>query len=143
MLFSFIFIPSPRALMPKSVIKIKRKAYVQSNNSSKPFLGYTHILLQCRQGLTKHTEAIYIKFDCVYYKQVIFLKPLPLRQRLSSASSLWMVSFRILFFSFSFSYFLLYCSAVSSRFTDAVFLMVLALRNVGGIKRVCLKLLAN
>uniref|UniRef100_A0A3B4CIM4 Uncharacterized protein n=1 Tax=Pygocentrus nattereri TaxID=42514 RepID=A0A3B4CIM4_PYGNA len=51
----------------------------------------------------------------------------PLRQRLSSASSLWMLSFRLLFFSFSFSYFLFHCSAVSSRFTDAVFLMVLAL----------------
>uniref|UniRef100_A0A3B1JIT1 Transmembrane protein n=1 Tax=Astyanax mexicanus TaxID=7994 RepID=A0A3B1JIT1_ASTMX len=51
----------------------------------------------------------------------------PLRQRFSSASSLWMLSFRLLFFSFSFSYFLFHCSAVSSRFTEAVFLMVLAL----------------
>uniref|UniRef100_A0A3B3REV4 Transmembrane protein n=1 Tax=Paramormyrops kingsleyae TaxID=1676925 RepID=A0A3B3REV4_9TELE len=49
------------------------------------------------------------------------------RDRFSSASSFWMVSFRVLFFSFSFSYFLFHCSAVSSRFTDAVFLMVLAL----------------
>uniref|UniRef100_A0A673FY60 Uncharacterized protein n=1 Tax=Sinocyclocheilus rhinocerous TaxID=307959 RepID=A0A673FY60_9TELE len=53
----------------------------------------------------------------------------PLRQRLSSASSLWMFSFKFLFFSFSFSYFLFHCSAVSSRFTDAVFLMVFALRH--------------
>lgn len=53
--------------------------------------------------------------------------PSPLRQRLSSASSLAMVSLSALFFSFSFSYFFFHCSAVSSRFTDAVFLMVLAL----------------
>uniref|UniRef100_A0A671VD35 Uncharacterized protein n=1 Tax=Sparus aurata TaxID=8175 RepID=A0A671VD35_SPAAU len=51
----------------------------------------------------------------------------PFLQRLSSASSLWMVSFIVLFFSFSFSYFLFHCSAVSSRLTEAVFLMVLAL----------------
>lgn len=54
----------------------------------------------------------------------------PLRQWLSSASSLWMFSFRFLFFSFSFSYFLFHCSAVSSRFTDAVFFMVFALREI-------------
>uniref|UniRef100_A0A8C4YJP8 Uncharacterized protein n=1 Tax=Gopherus evgoodei TaxID=1825980 RepID=A0A8C4YJP8_9SAUR len=47
--------------------------------------------------------------------------------RLSSASSFPIVSFSVLFFSFSFSYFFFHCSAVSSRFTDAVFLMVLAL----------------
>lgn len=51
----------------------------------------------------------------------------PFLQRLSSASSFWMVSFRVLFFSFSFSYFLFHCSAVSSRLMEAVFLMVLAL----------------
>uniref|UniRef100_A0A8B9NHL5 Uncharacterized protein n=1 Tax=Accipiter nisus TaxID=211598 RepID=A0A8B9NHL5_9AVES len=49
--------------------------------------------------------------------------PSPLRQRLSSASSFPMVSFSALFFSFSFSYFFFHCSAVSSRFTDAVFLI--------------------
>uniref|UniRef100_A0A8D2JG78 Uncharacterized protein n=1 Tax=Varanus komodoensis TaxID=61221 RepID=A0A8D2JG78_VARKO len=49
----------------------------------------------------------------------------PLRQRPSSASSLVIVSFRILFFSFSFSNFFFHCSAVSSRFTEAVFLIVL------------------
>uniref|UniRef100_A0A672ZMX3 Secreted protein n=1 Tax=Sphaeramia orbicularis TaxID=375764 RepID=A0A672ZMX3_9TELE len=47
--------------------------------------------------------------------------------RLSSASSFWMVSFRVLFFSFSFSNFLFHCSAVSSRLIEAVFLIVLAL----------------
>uniref|UniRef100_A0AAY4EYW0 Secreted protein n=1 Tax=Denticeps clupeoides TaxID=299321 RepID=A0AAY4EYW0_9TELE len=52
----------------------------------------------------------------------------PLRQRFSSASSFWMVSFRVLFFSFSFSYFFFHCSAVSSRLTEAEFLMVFALR---------------
>uniref|UniRef100_A0A3B4Z6B8 Secreted protein n=1 Tax=Seriola lalandi dorsalis TaxID=1841481 RepID=A0A3B4Z6B8_SERLL len=41
-------------------------------------------------------------------------------ERLSSASSFWMVSFRVLFFSFSFSNFLFHCSAVSSRLTEAV-----------------------
>uniref|UniRef100_A0A8C9XZK9 Uncharacterized protein n=1 Tax=Sander lucioperca TaxID=283035 RepID=A0A8C9XZK9_SANLU len=46
--------------------------------------------------------------------------------RLSSISSFWTVSFRVLFFSFSFSYFLFHCSAVSSRLMEAVFLMVLA-----------------
>uniref|UniRef100_A0A8C4GW54 Uncharacterized protein n=1 Tax=Dicentrarchus labrax TaxID=13489 RepID=A0A8C4GW54_DICLA len=45
----------------------------------------------------------------------------------SSVSSFWMVSFMVLFFSFSFSYFLFHCSAVSSRLMEAVFLMVLAL----------------
>lgn len=57
--------------------------------------------------------------------EVVWL--LPSLQRFSSASSLWMVSFIDLFFSFSFSYFFFHCSAVSSRFTDTVFLMVLAL----------------
>lgn len=52
----------------------------------------------------------------------------PFLQRLSSASSFWMVSFRVLFFSFSFSYFLFHCSAVSSRLMEAVFLMVFALQ---------------
>lgn len=51
----------------------------------------------------------------------------PFLQRLSSASSFWMVSFIVLFFSFSFSYFLFHCSAVSSRLMEAVFLIVLAL----------------
>lgn len=58
---------------------------------------------------------------------------LPFLQQLSSASSLWTVSFISLFFSFSFSYFFFHCSAVSSRFTDTVFLMVLAL--IGGMWR--------
>lgn len=57
--------------------------------------------------------------------------PLPVLQRLSSASSLCMASFIDLFFSFSFSYFFFHCSAVSSRFTVTVFLMVLALRRRG------------
>uniref|UniRef100_A0A4W4G111 Uncharacterized protein n=1 Tax=Electrophorus electricus TaxID=8005 RepID=A0A4W4G111_ELEEL len=52
----------------------------------------------------------------------------PLRQRFSSASSLCIVSRNTLFFSFSFSYFLFHCSAVSSRFIEAEFLIVLALR---------------
>uniref|UniRef100_A0A3B3CLY5 Uncharacterized protein n=1 Tax=Oryzias melastigma TaxID=30732 RepID=A0A3B3CLY5_ORYME len=47
----------------------------------------------------------------------------PLLQRSSSASSFWMTAFRLLFFSFSFSYFFFHSSAVSSRFTQTVFLM--------------------
>uniref|UniRef100_A0A8C7QYN3 Uncharacterized protein n=1 Tax=Oncorhynchus mykiss TaxID=8022 RepID=A0A8C7QYN3_ONCMY len=47
----------------------------------------------------------------------------PFIHLLSSDSSLCTVSFIILFFSFSFSYFFFHCSAVSSRFTDAVFLI--------------------
>uniref|UniRef100_A0A803T9T6 Uncharacterized protein n=1 Tax=Anolis carolinensis TaxID=28377 RepID=A0A803T9T6_ANOCA len=38
------------------------------------------------------------------------------------------VSFKTLFFSFSFSNFFFHCSAVNSKFTDAVFLIVLALK---------------
>uniref|UniRef100_A0A8D3AZ37 Uncharacterized protein n=1 Tax=Scophthalmus maximus TaxID=52904 RepID=A0A8D3AZ37_SCOMX len=45
----------------------------------------------------------------------------PFLQRLSSASSLWMVSFMVLFFSFSFSNFLFHCSAVSSRCIDCIY----------------------
>lgn len=60
----------------------------------------------------------------------VFLWVLPFLQRFSSASSLCTVSFIDLFFSFSFSYFFFHCSAVSSRFTVTVFLMVLAL--IGG-----------
>uniref|UniRef100_A0A8C5NKB3 Uncharacterized protein n=1 Tax=Junco hyemalis TaxID=40217 RepID=A0A8C5NKB3_JUNHY len=56
--------------------------------------------------------------------------PSPLRQRLSSASSRARLSLSALFFSFSFSNFFFHCSAVSSRFTEAVFLMVLALPNL-------------
>lgn len=62
----------------------------------------------------------------------ISVQVLPFLQQFSSASSLWIVSFIDLFFSFSFSYFFFHCSAVSSRFTDTVFLMVLAL--IGGIQ---------
>uniref|UniRef100_A0A8D0B4Y8 Uncharacterized protein n=1 Tax=Salvator merianae TaxID=96440 RepID=A0A8D0B4Y8_SALMN len=40
-----------------------------------------------------------------------------------SASSLVIVSFKTLFFSFSFSNFFFHCSAVNSRFTEAVFLI--------------------
>nr|BAE89865.1 unnamed protein product [Macaca fascicularis] len=50
----------------------------------------------------------------------------PLRHRLSSASSFAIVSFWAFVFSFSFSYFFFHCSAVNSRFTEAVFLMVFA-----------------
>uniref|UniRef100_A0A8C7X0X1 Uncharacterized protein n=1 Tax=Oryzias sinensis TaxID=183150 RepID=A0A8C7X0X1_9TELE len=53
---------------------------------------------------------------------------LALMARKSSASSLWMTLFRLLLFSFSFSYFFFHSSAVSSRFTQTVFLMVLALK---------------
>uniref|UniRef100_A0A4X2M990 Uncharacterized protein n=1 Tax=Vombatus ursinus TaxID=29139 RepID=A0A4X2M990_VOMUR len=45
-------------------------------------------------------------------------------QEKGSASSLAIVSFCAFVFSFSFSYFFFHCSAVSSKFTEAVFLMV-------------------
>uniref|UniRef100_A0A8C4QJ78 Uncharacterized protein n=1 Tax=Eptatretus burgeri TaxID=7764 RepID=A0A8C4QJ78_EPTBU len=48
----------------------------------------------------------------------------PFRQRASSASRRWMSARRPLFLSFSRSYFLRHSSAVSSRFTVTVFLMV-------------------
>lgn len=72
---------------------------------------------------------------------LIMVGVLPLLHCSSSASSLWIVSFIDLFFSFSFSYFFFHCSAVSSRFTVTVFRMVLALmgvrrgRNMGGGER--------
>uniref|UniRef100_A0A672IBL8 Secreted protein n=1 Tax=Salarias fasciatus TaxID=181472 RepID=A0A672IBL8_SALFA len=52
----------------------------------------------------------------------------PFLQRFSSFSSFWIITLRLRFFSFSFSYFFFHSSAVSSRFTDTVFLMVLALK---------------
>uniref|UniRef100_A0A673A9A5 Uncharacterized protein n=1 Tax=Sphaeramia orbicularis TaxID=375764 RepID=A0A673A9A5_9TELE len=52
----------------------------------------------------------------------------PFLQRFSSFSSQVMVFLRVLFFSFSLSYFCFHCSAVSSMFTVTVFLMVFALR---------------
>uniref|UniRef100_A0A8C6PEH2 Uncharacterized protein n=1 Tax=Nothobranchius furzeri TaxID=105023 RepID=A0A8C6PEH2_NOTFU len=48
----------------------------------------------------------------------------PFLQRLSSFSSQVTVFLRVLFFSFSLSYFCFHCSAVSSMFTVTVFLMV-------------------
>uniref|UniRef100_A0A8C0F472 Uncharacterized protein n=1 Tax=Bubo bubo TaxID=30461 RepID=A0A8C0F472_BUBBB len=51
----------------------------------------------------------------------------PFRHLLSSFSSHCMVLRRVLFFSFSFSYFFFHCSAVSSTLTQTVFLMVFAL----------------
>lgn len=51
----------------------------------------------------------------------------PFLHLLSSISRCWITFFKVLFFSFSFSYFFFHSSAVSSRFTETVFLMVLAL----------------
>uniref|UniRef100_A0A3B4GE88 Uncharacterized protein n=1 Tax=Pundamilia nyererei TaxID=303518 RepID=A0A3B4GE88_9CICH len=51
----------------------------------------------------------------------------PFLQRFSSFSSHVTVFLRVLFFSFSLSYFCFHCSAVSSMFTVTVFLMVFAL----------------
>uniref|UniRef100_A0A3Q3WF72 Uncharacterized protein n=1 Tax=Mola mola TaxID=94237 RepID=A0A3Q3WF72_MOLML len=48
----------------------------------------------------------------------------PFLQRLSSFSNQVTVFLRVLFFSFSLSYFCFHCSAVSSMFTQTVFLMV-------------------
>ena len=52
---------------------------------------------------------------------------LPFLHLFSSISRCWRTFFKVLFFSFSFSYFFFHSSAVSSRFTETVFLMVLAL----------------
>uniref|UniRef100_A0A3Q3DED7 Uncharacterized protein n=1 Tax=Hippocampus comes TaxID=109280 RepID=A0A3Q3DED7_HIPCM len=51
----------------------------------------------------------------------------PFLQRLISVSSQVTLVLSTLFFSFSFSYLLFHCSAVSSMFSVTVFLMVLAL----------------
>uniref|UniRef100_A0A3Q1K323 Uncharacterized protein n=1 Tax=Anabas testudineus TaxID=64144 RepID=A0A3Q1K323_ANATE len=51
----------------------------------------------------------------------------PFLHRLSSFSNQVIVFLRVLFFSFSLSYFCFHCSAVSSMFTVTVFLMVFAL----------------
>uniref|UniRef100_A0A3Q4I4I8 Uncharacterized protein n=1 Tax=Neolamprologus brichardi TaxID=32507 RepID=A0A3Q4I4I8_NEOBR len=60
-------------------------------------------------------------------RRVVSLMPSPFLQRFSSFSSHVMVFLRVLFFSFSLSYFCFHCSAVSSMFTVTVFLMVFAL----------------
>lgn len=51
----------------------------------------------------------------------------PFLHLFSSDSRCWMTLFKALFFSFSFSYFFFHSSAVSSKFTETVFLMVFAL----------------
>lgn len=71
---------------------------------------------QCQTGV----------YSTVSQTQPLF-PSLPLRQRPSSASNLAIVSFKTLFFSFSFSNFFFHCSAVNSKLTEAVFLIVLAL----------------
>uniref|UniRef100_A0A8C6Y3Z2 Transmembrane protein n=1 Tax=Naja naja TaxID=35670 RepID=A0A8C6Y3Z2_NAJNA len=81
-----------------------------------PFLGF----LQCT--LQANRNAVHSKAKRTF---VFFSSNLPLRQRPSSVSNLAIVSLRVLFFSFSFSNFFFHCSAVNSRFTDAVFLIVL------------------
>uniref|UniRef100_A0A3B4U4I5 Uncharacterized protein n=1 Tax=Seriola dumerili TaxID=41447 RepID=A0A3B4U4I5_SERDU len=53
--------------------------------------------------------------------------PSPFLQRLSSFSNQVMVFLKVLFFSFSLSYFCFHCSAVSSILTVTVFLIVFAL----------------
>jgi len=53
----------------------------------------------------------------------------PFLHLFSSSSRCWITFFRLLFLSFSFSYFFFHSSAVSSRFTETVFLIVFALRN--------------
>uniref|UniRef100_A0A8C6J614 Uncharacterized protein n=1 Tax=Melopsittacus undulatus TaxID=13146 RepID=A0A8C6J614_MELUD len=71
-------------------------------------------LIQCLLSYLKLAEE---KSNCF----------LPFRHLLSSFSSHCMVLRRVLFFSFSFSYFFFHCSAVSSTLTQTVFLMVFAL----------------
>lgn len=68
----------------------------------------------------------------------LHLLALPFRHRLSSFSSRWMMIFRFLVFSFSFSYFFFHSSAVSSMFTETVFLMVLALCEQSKVEMICI-----
>jgi len=63
----------------------------------------------------------------VYRQMFLHCTALPFLQRLSSFSNHVTVFLRVLFFSFSLSYFCFHCSAVSSIFTVTVFLMVFAL----------------
>lgn len=81
------------------------------------------VFLEQRQHNWPFDDFVTCQPDAAY----IWEKILPFLQRFTSASSLWIVSFNDLFFSFSLWYFFFHCSAVSSRFTDTVFLMVLAL----------------
>uniref|UniRef100_A0A3P9Q1G7 Uncharacterized protein n=1 Tax=Poecilia reticulata TaxID=8081 RepID=A0A3P9Q1G7_POERE len=53
-------------------------------------------------------------------------RPKPFLQLWKLTTQICIVTNHVLFFSFSFSYFLFHCSAVSSRLMEAVFLMVLA-----------------
>lgn len=53
----------------------------------------------------------------------------PFLQRFNSFSSFWIMMVRLRFLSFSFSYFFFHSSAVSSKFTDTVFFIVLALEH--------------
>uniref|UniRef100_A0A3Q3KVP8 Uncharacterized protein n=1 Tax=Labrus bergylta TaxID=56723 RepID=A0A3Q3KVP8_9LABR len=62
------------------------------------------------------------------YRRAVLSTSSPFLQRLSSFSSQVTVFLRVLFFSFSLSYFCFHCSAVSSTFTVTVFLMVFALK---------------
>uniref|UniRef100_A0A3B5AH85 Uncharacterized protein n=1 Tax=Stegastes partitus TaxID=144197 RepID=A0A3B5AH85_9TELE len=88
------------------------------------------------RGTGEHTCSVYVEgwnFTCVgkglFHKYAAdkTQKDLPFLQRLSSFSNQVTVFLRVLFFSFSLSYFCFHCSAVSSMFTVTVFLMVFAL----------------
>uniref|UniRef100_A0A3B3SK69 Uncharacterized protein n=1 Tax=Paramormyrops kingsleyae TaxID=1676925 RepID=A0A3B3SK69_9TELE len=80
------------------------------------------VLLGLLQALSSGENVTLLKLNTAS------ARPSPLRQRFSSFSSHVMVLRRVLFFSFSLSYFFFHCSAVSSTLTHTVFLMVFALK---------------
>uniref|UniRef100_A0A3P9B6D8 Uncharacterized protein n=1 Tax=Maylandia zebra TaxID=106582 RepID=A0A3P9B6D8_9CICH len=84
-----------------------------------------HILQVLSQGLDFSLQQENV--CSVDGRRVVSFMPSPFLQRFSSFSSHVMVFLRVLFFSFSLSYFCFHCSAVSSMFTVTVFLMVFAL----------------
>uniref|UniRef100_A0A8C4HEE6 Uncharacterized protein n=1 Tax=Dicentrarchus labrax TaxID=13489 RepID=A0A8C4HEE6_DICLA len=76
-------------------------------------LGLLQSRLQGLDPLSRSTKTLYTSS--------------PFLQRFSSFSSQVTVFLKVLFFSFSLSYFCFHCSAVSSMFTVTVFLMVFKL----------------
>lgn len=113
-------------LEPNSTAQISCTVSWEPQNSNPNhychFQAYRKICQQTTAHTTKWIWTIKHQIDRDKVQEII-----PFLQRLSSFSSRWMMTFRPLVFSFSFSYFFFHSSAVSSMFTETVFLMVLAL----------------
>uniref|UniRef100_A0A8C7IGW7 Uncharacterized protein n=1 Tax=Oncorhynchus kisutch TaxID=8019 RepID=A0A8C7IGW7_ONCKI len=103
-------LPTEGVLGPHNIFDTLHFLLIASTVLHGPLLSLFQCTFQCPHSLSCRPKTL-----------------LQLRKLTTSDSSLCTVSFIILFFSFSFSYFFFHCSAVSSRFTDAVFLIVLAL----------------